>query len=228
MSSSASPAGTPVSVRRLRNCRSAATRKVTGSLSSAESSSSASGHEMGAGPVATPAGSSGGACSRRRCPDTSALSQPTSFVERLLDVVTARCAYVSLLTRPRSSPRRTYPSCRFRTPPRLPPGQRLRAHPQPSTTLRTGVQSWSWPATRTLPDGSVRAPFAGCVGAVLVVRSRSERQRSAERDRVHLVQRWLPDRAAAVRVAGEQALGADRAGKGAARVGEQSGAAGDL
>jgi hypothetical protein len=46
MSSSAVPAGTPAPMRRSRNGRSAATRKVTGSPSSAESSSSASGHDI--------------------------------------------------------------------------------------------------------------------------------------------------------------------------------------
>jgi hypothetical protein len=55
----------------LRNCRSAATRKVMGSPSSAESSSSASGHDMGTGPV------------RSRCaPHSAVLAAPTGTPAR--------------------------------------------------------------------------------------------------------------------------------------------------
>jgi hypothetical protein len=78
---------------------------------------------------------------------------------------------------------------------------------------------------RRSPGQTIRARRRA---AVLVARTRSERQRSAELDHVHLVQRWLPGGAAAVGVAGQQPLGADAAGEGATRMGEQPGAAGDV
>jgi hypothetical protein len=65
----------------------------------------------------------------------------------------------------------------------------------------------------------LEADHAGRRAAVLVVRTGSERQRSAERGHVHLVQQWLPDCAAAVGVAGQQPLGTDPAGEGASPAG---------
>jgi hypothetical protein len=68
----------------------------------------------------------------------------------------------------------------------------------------------------------------GQCAAVLVVRTRSEREHSVEHDLVHLVQRGLPVSAAAVGVAGQQPFRADRAGEGGARMGELPGAALDV
>jgi len=63
---------------------------------------------------------------------------------------------------------------------------------------------------------------------VLVVRTRSERQRSARRDHVHLVERWLHVGAAAIGIAGAKPPGRDRAGGAAGRVGELAGATDDF
>jgi len=64
-------------------------------------------------------------------------------------------------------------------------------------------------------------PFSRC-------RLPSERQRSARRDHVHLVERRLRVGAAAIGIAGAKPPGRDRAGGAAGRGGELAGAAGDF
>src|SRR5262249_34135613 len=79
----------------------------------------------------------------------------------------------------------------------------------------------SWRVT----EGNCRCSWA----ATLVVGIGSERQRSAERNHVHFVQRRRPNRGtAAVGVLWQQSLRTDRAGEGAAGMREQPRAADDF
>src|SRR5260370_8173424 len=71
------------------------------------------------------------------------------------------------------------------------------------------VHVWSADTGPTAQPPGQTTP-AGLRAVVLAVRTRSEQQRSAERDHVHLVQRWLPGPAATFALPGPPPLPAYR------------------